>query len=129
MRIVAVQDAGKIINPLLATSQVRGAVIQGVSYALLERRVMDRQEGRMINADRENYKVIGAKETPQIDVHFLDVCNGYNNTSTMGLGEPPTISTAAAIANAVAHAIGVRVMSLPITPKKVLEALAAGEKK
>jgi xanthine dehydrogenase YagR molybdenum-binding subunit len=90
---------------------------------------MDRQEGRMINADLESYKVIGPKEMPEIDVHFPDVLNGYNNTSTMGIGEPPVISTAAAIANAVAHAIGVRVMSLPITPRKVLEALAAKEKK
>jgi xanthine dehydrogenase YagR molybdenum-binding subunit len=128
-RVVAVQDAGKIINPLLARSQVRGGVIQGVSYALYERRIMDRQEGRMINADLESYKVIGPKEMPEIDVHFPDVLNGYNNTSTMGIGEPPVISTAAAIANAVAHAIGVRVMSLPITPRKVLEALAAKEKK
>ncbi len=128
-RVVAVQDAGKIINPLLARSQVRGGVIQGVSYALFERRIMDRQEGRMINADLENYKVLGPREMPEIEVHFPDVLNGFNNTSTMGIGEPPVISTAAAVANAVAHALGVRVMSLPITPKRVLEAIAAKENK
>ncbi len=64
-----------------------------------------------------------------MEVIFLDVFNGKNNTSTMGLGEPPSTATAAAIANAVANAIGVRIHSIPITPKKVLEALAAKEKK
>ena len=83
----------------------------------------------MINADLENYKVLGPREMPEIEVHFPDVLNGFNNTSTMGIGEPPVISTAAAVANAVAHALGVRVMSLPITPKRVLEAIAAKENK
>ncbi len=128
LRVVAVQDSGKYINPKTAESQIRGGVIQGVSYALFERRIMDRHHGHMLNADLETYRVVGAKETPEIDVVLVDVANGKNNTSVMGLGEPPTIATAAAIANAVANATGARVTSLPITPKKVLEALAAREK-
>ncbi len=122
-RVVAVQDSGQIINAKTAESQVRGAIIQGVSYALFEDRVMDRQEGRMLNADLENYKIAGPMECPEIDVTLLDVYNGKNNTNSMGLGEPPIIATAGAIANAVANAIGARVMSIPITPKKVLAAL------
>ncbi|MCA9320541.1 MAG: xanthine dehydrogenase family protein molybdopterin-binding subunit, partial [Planctomycetes bacterium] len=129
IKVVAVQDCGKIINPKTATSQIRGGVIGGVSYALFERRTVDRQEGRVVNADMENYKILGAKDMPEIDVVLLDVWNGKNNTGVMGLGEPPTIATAAAIANAVYNAIGVRIESLPITPAKVLEALARKETK
>ena len=83
----------------------------------------------MVNADLENYKIAGARDIPEMDVVLFDVFNGKNNTSTMGLGEPPKVATAAAIANAVANAIGVRIRSIPITPRKVLEALAAGEGK
>lgn len=127
LKVVAVADCGKVINPKLAESQVRGGVIQGVSYALFERRIMDRTKGRMLNADLEGYKILGPVDCPEIDVTLLDVYMGHNNTHVMGLGEPPIVATAAAIANAVYHAIGVRVSSLPITPRKVLEALAAKE--
>ena len=71
----------------------RGGVIQGVSFALFERRTMDRQEGRMVNADMESYKILGASDCPEIDVVMLDVYNGKNNTATMGLGEPPIVAT------------------------------------
>ena len=134
-RVVAVADSGKLINPKLAESQVRGGVIQGVSFALFERRTMDRQKGAMVNADMESYKILGSADCPEIDVTMLDVYNGKNNTGVMGLGEPPIVATAAAVANAVAEAIGVRITSLPITPRKVLEALgkvsrtAAGQEK
>ena len=128
-KITAVADAGKLINPKLAESQVRGGVIQGVSYALFERRTIDRQEGRMVNADMESYKILGSVDCPEIDVVLLDVYNGKNNTSVMGLGEPPIVATAAAVANAVADALGTRITSLPITPRKVLAALGAGAKR
>ena len=123
-KVVAVADAGKLINPLTAESQVRGGVTQGVSYALHERRVMDRQKGRMLNDDLENYKILGSVDCPEIDVVLVDVYNGKSNTQVMGLGEPPIVATAAAVANAVADAIGTRIFEIPITPKKVLEAIA-----
>lgn len=129
LRVVAVQDAGKVINPLLAESQVSGGVVQGVSYALFERRVMDRQEGRMLNADLEGYKILGPVDCPEIDVVLFDVYNGKNNTSVMGLGEPPVVATAAAVANAVSHAIGARIDALPITPRRVLEAIERKERR
>lgn len=129
LKVTAVADAGKIINPKLAESQVRGGVIQGVSFALFERRVMDRQEGRMVNANLDQYKIVGAADCPDIDVTLLDVYMGWNNTHVMGLGEPPIVATAAAVANAVHNAIGVRVTSLPITPQKVLAALGVKEAK
>ena len=123
-KVVAVADAGKLINPLTAESQVRGGVTQGVSYALHERRIMDRQKGRMLNDDLENYKILGSVDCPEIDVVLVDVYNGKSNTQVMGLGEPPIVATAAAVANAVADAIGTRIFEIPITPKKVLEAIA-----
>lgn len=131
IKVAAVQDSGKILNHKAAESQVSGGVIQGVSFALHERRTMDRHKGHCVNGDLEMYKIAGPVDCPEIDVHLLDVFNGQTNTGVMGLGEPPTIATAAAIANAVYNAIGVRITSLPITPKKVLTALAAkeGEKK
>ena len=123
-KVVAVADAGKLINPLTAESQVRGGVIQGVSFALHERRIMDRHKGRMLNDDLENYKLLGSVDCPEIDVVLIDVYNGKSNTQVMGLGEPPVVATAAAVANAVADAIGTRVFRLPLTPKNVLEAIA-----
>ncbi len=123
IKVVAVADAGKLINPMLAESQVRGGVSQGVGYALLERRIMDSQEGRMVNPNLEMYKLLGAVDCPEIEVVLFDVYNGKSNTSVMGLGEPPIVATAAAVANAVSDAIGVRITEIPITPRKVLEAL------
>ncbi len=127
LRVLAIQDAGKILNPKLAESQVRGGVIQGVSYALFERRIMDRLEGRMLNADLDQYKVAGAVDCPAIDVLLPDVFMGKNNTHVMGIGEPPVVATAAAIANAVYNATGARPMSLPITPRRMLQALGVKE--
>ena len=76
----------------------------------------------MVNPDFEMYHVAGPSDMPEFDVHMMDV----PERGVLGLGEPPTIPTAAAIANAVANAIGVRVHSLPITPGKVLGALHEG---
>lgn len=129
LKVAAVADAGKIMNPKLAESQVRGGVIQGVGYALYERRVMDRTMGRQMNADLEFYKLLPAGDCPEIDVTLVDVYNGKNNTHVMGLGEPPIVSTAAAVANAVYNATGVEIDSLPITPRKILEGLAAKERR
>ena len=125
LRIVAVQDCGLVINPLLARSQINGGVIQGVSYALLENRVLDHRSGNMVNADFLGYKIAGSLDVPDIKAIAFSVANGKSTTGVSSLGEPPTIPTAGAIANAVANAIGVRIRSLPITPDKVLAALEA----
>ncbi len=127
-RFVAMQDCGTVVNPLLAESQVNGAVIQGISYALFEERHLDRQVGQMVNADMEMYKIAGAKDMPELKVVLTEVVNGGNNVGLAGLGEAPAVPVAAAIAGAVHNAIGVRVLSLPMTPDKVLTALEAKEK-
>ncbi|HEU5179900.1 MAG TPA: xanthine dehydrogenase family protein molybdopterin-binding subunit [Candidatus Polarisedimenticolia bacterium] len=125
LRVVAVHDSGRILNPLLWESQVNGGIIQGISFALLEQRVMDHRYGRMLNADLETYKVLGALEIPAIEIIPFPVAAGFNNTQVVGIGEPAIIPTAAAVANAVANALGFRIPDLPITPDKVLDALAS----
>ena len=121
VKVVAVADCGLILDRLTTTSQIIGAVLQGISYALFEERLMDPNTGSMVNADFENYKVIGTLETPEIEVILHDEAE----RGVIGIGEPPTIPTSAAIANAVYNAIGVRIRELPIMPDKVLTALAA----
>jgi xanthine dehydrogenase YagR molybdenum-binding subunit len=118
--IVAVQDCGMLINKQACESQVAGGVIMALNYALFEERIMDRQTGRQVNPDMEFYKLGGIVDMPKITVEMMDM----PERGVIGIGEPPTISTAAAIGNAVFNAIGVRVPILPLTPARVLDALA-----
>jgi xanthine dehydrogenase YagR molybdenum-binding subunit len=119
IRIVAVQDCGLVMNRLTCESQINGGVIMGLSYALLENRIMDPQTGYMINPNLEDYKVVGAMEVPEIKSIAFDT-----DRKVTGVGEPATIPTAGAIANAIYNAIGVRIRDLPISPEKILNALA-----
>jgi xanthine dehydrogenase YagR molybdenum-binding subunit len=121
-RFVAVQDMGLVINPKTAESQIHGAVIMGICSSLMEERVMDQATGRMLNADMEFYKLAGIADIGEIIVH-LDIRPEIDSRGVIGLGEPPAVAPNAAIANAVANAIGVRVPTLPATPQNVLAAL------
>ncbi|HZN57529.1 MAG TPA: xanthine dehydrogenase family protein molybdopterin-binding subunit [Planctomycetota bacterium] len=123
-KIVAVADCGMVMNRLLCESQVYGAVVGGLNYGLFEHHRLDKATGLPVNADMEWYKLARSSDIGEIEVHLLD----YPSRGVIGIGEPPTIPTAAAIANAVTNALGVRVASLPITPSRVLEALAASKK-
>jgi xanthine dehydrogenase YagR molybdenum-binding subunit len=123
-RMFGVQDCGLVIATKLAESQVLGAMIQGVSYALHEQRIMDARTGRMLNGDFLRYKITGTKDLPELACHMHSVANGHSNCGVAGLGEPPATASAAAIGNAVFHALGVPVRHLPLTPDKVLAALA-----
>jgi xanthine dehydrogenase YagR molybdenum-binding subunit len=122
-KFVAVQDCGLIIDMKTAESQVFGAMIMGVTYALYEEKVMDDQTGRMLNPNMEFYRLAGLRDIGEFQVHMM-TGKGYDERGVIGLGEPPTNSPGAAISNAVANAIGVRVSTLPLTPWRVLEALA-----
>jgi xanthine dehydrogenase YagR molybdenum-binding subunit len=122
--MVGVQDCGRVIDELTAESQVIGAMIQGISYALHEDKVFDHRTGRVVNPDFLHYKIAGPKDMPELEAHLVVVATGHTNTGAMGIGEPPAVAAPAAIANAVRNAIGVPVRSLPITPDKVLAALA-----
>lgn len=123
VKVVAVHDAGRIIDPLTAKSQAIGGVLMGVSFALFEDRRMDPNLGIMVNPTMDDYKLLGPLDVPEIAVRFVEVANGVNNTGVMGLGEPVHVATAAAIACAVYDAIGVPVRSLPMTPDRVLAAM------
>jgi xanthine dehydrogenase YagR molybdenum-binding subunit len=118
-KMLVVQDCGLVVNKLTCESQINGGVIMGIGYALYEQRVMDDTTGVVLNPNFETYKLPGAADIPPIDIMLLDM----PERGVMGVGEPCTIPTASAIANAVANAIGVRVSSLPITPDRVLAAL------
>lgn len=129
-KIVAVHDIGRIVNPMTAASQVQGGVMQALGFALTEERIVDRGLGRVMNANLEWYEIPTVMDTPEIVVRFIDVPDRKaNNLGSKGLGEPPIIPTAAAIANAVANATGARVRHAPMTRARVLEALALVEAK
>ncbi len=122
-KVWAVHDCGRPMNLLLLENQINGGVLQGVSYALYEDRVIDRNYGYVLNPNLEQYKVIGSRETPDIKVHVIENILGLSSTDAGGIGEPAKIPTAAAIANAVYNATGVRVRQLPMRPATVLAAL------
>jgi len=123
-RIVAAHDIGRVVNPMTATSQVYGGVIFGLGFATTEQRVIDPGTGLQLTANLEDYKVPLGIDVPKIDVLFVDEADvSANSVGSKGLGEPPIIPTAAAIANAVCDAVGVRVTDLPITPDRLLPLL------
>ena len=118
-KLLVVQDCGLVVNKLTCESQINGGVIMGLGYALYEQRVMDARTGFVLNPTLENYKLPGAADMPEIEILLIDM----PERGVIGVGEPCTVPTAAAIANAVANAIGVRVPDLPLTPDRVLAAL------
>jgi xanthine dehydrogenase YagR molybdenum-binding subunit len=118
-KIVCVQDCGMIVDKLTAESQVYGGIIMGIGFAMFEHRILDRNTAQMVNPNMEFYLLPGMSDIPDIDITLVD----QPERGPVGLGEPPVISTAAAVANAVANATGVRVRSLPLTPAAVLAAL------
>jgi xanthine dehydrogenase YagR molybdenum-binding subunit len=122
LNMVAVQDCGLILNLLASESQTIGGMIQALSYALLEDRLMDVPTGIMLNPNMGDYKIAGTMEMPEMKPIMFDT-----DRKVTGLGEPPAIPGAGAIANAIYNAIGVRIHDLPITPDKILKALAEKE--
>ena len=121
-KMVAVQDCGLVVNVETAESQVKGALIMGISYALYEEKVLDPVTGRVLNPNLEFYRLAGLNDIGELVVHMM-TGKGYDERGVIGLAEPPVVSPGAAISNAVANAIGVRVPVLPMTPQRVLEAL------
>jgi xanthine dehydrogenase YagR molybdenum-binding subunit len=118
-RILAMQDCGLVVDKLTAESQVHGGIIAAINFALFEDRILDRVTGQMVNPNMEWYLLAGMSDVPQIDV----VLNNMPERGVIGIGEPPTVSTASAIANAVRNATGATIRSLPLHPHKVLAAL------
>jgi xanthine dehydrogenase YagR molybdenum-binding subunit len=118
-RIVAIQDCGLVVDRLTAESQVYGGVIAAINFALFEDRILDRVTGQMVNPNMEWYLLAGMSDVPQIDVVLLN----QPERGVIGIGEPPTVSTASAIANAIRNATGATIRSLPLHPHRILAAL------
>ena len=118
---VAVQEVGKVINPILAAGQIEGGVAQGIGFALYENVVW--QEGRMVNGQMTNYIMPTSMDVPPIRVFFEELPYARGPAGAKGIGELPLDGTAPAIANAIAHATGADVRQIPVTPEKLMEML------
>jgi xanthine dehydrogenase YagR molybdenum-binding subunit len=123
-KMVAVQDCGLIVDLKTAESQVYGSLVLGISTALAEEKITDPVTGITLNHDFESYQMAGIGDVGELVVRMM-TGPGYDERGVIGVGEPPAVSPLAAIANAVANAVGVRVPWVPLTPRRVLDALSA----
>ena len=123
-KYVAVHESGRILNPLPAKDQIRGAALQGVGQALHEDLLYDARNGHPLNAGYYGARHLTHKDVPEIEVTFIQTDDGYGPYGAKSVGEAGIILGPAAVANAIFNTIGVRMKDLPITRKKILEALA-----
>jgi len=121
LQVVAVQDVGVAINPQLVEGQIEGGVVQGVGYALTEE--LKYVDGKIRNAGFLDYKIPSALDAPKIKTLLIERMAHDGPFGMKGVGEPPIVPPAAAIANAIHDAVGVRIKSLPLTGDKILKAL------
>jgi xanthine dehydrogenase YagR molybdenum-binding subunit len=129
-RVAAIHDVGRIINPLGASSQVEGGVIQGIGHTLSEERLLDPETGRVLTTSLDAYRMPTIADVPEIVCEFVDKPDEHlTNLGSKGLGEPPIVPIAAAIANAIRDATGAEVHELPISREEMLRALDAAKKK
>jgi xanthine dehydrogenase YagR molybdenum-binding subunit len=119
-RVVSAIDGGRILNEKTATSQITGATVGGIGMALLEETVTDPATGRIANANLGDYLVPVNADVPELEVIFVGEPDRFNPIGVKGIGEIGLVGMAAAIANAVFHATGRRVRSLPITIDRLL---------
>jgi CO/xanthine dehydrogenase Mo-binding subunit/CO/xanthine dehydrogenase FAD-binding subunit len=125
LQVVAAHDSGLVVNPLLADSQVVGGVMMGIGVALGEELIY--QGGRMVNPGYLYYALPRAADAPPVRALFVPGTDPNGPYGAKGLGEIVAVPTATAVANAVAHAVGVRIRELPLTPDRVLDALREKE--
>jgi xanthine dehydrogenase YagR molybdenum-binding subunit len=124
LRVAASHDCGRIINPTLVESQIIGGVTQGIGFALTEERFIDEASGIVLNANLEEYKVPTVADIPTITHAPVDLPDvAANPTGAKGIGEPPIIPTAPAIASAIFDATGVRLYHTPFSRRALLDAL------
>ena len=123
-RAVGVFAAGRILNRKLAESQAMGGMIFGIGFALLEGSEIDENSGRLVSASLEDYHLPVNSDIHPVEVHFIDEYDAYSNPlGAKGVGEIGSTGTAAAVANAVFHATGVRVRDLPILSDRLIKTL------
>jgi xanthine dehydrogenase YagR molybdenum-binding subunit len=132
LRLVAAHDSGRAMNRLTYQNQVFGGMTMGIGLALTEGRILDRKHtGRMVNMNWHDYKIPAALDVPADEICLpIDPSDTEcNSTGAKGLGEPATVPTAPAIANAVYNAIGIRVTDTPMNPARICQLLAARERR
>ncbi len=123
-RVAAIHDVGRVINPLGASSQVEGGIIQGLGHTLSEERLLDPRSGTVLTQTLDSYRMPTIADVPEIVSELIDIPDAHlTNLGSKGLGEPPIVPTSAAIANAIRDATGADVRSLPITREEMLRAL------
>ena len=119
----SVMDIGRVLNLQTARNQVCGGIILGMGMALMEETVFDPNRGRIVTRDLANYHVPGHADIPEIDVQFIDHSDPFiHPLGARGVGEIGITGAAAAVANAVYHATGIRIRDLPIAPDKLIQA-------
>ena len=127
-RIAAVHDIGRVINPLGASSQIEGGIIQGIGHTLSEERLHDPTTGQILTTSLDAYKLPTFADVPEIISELVDEPDTHlTNLGSKGLGEPPIVPTAAAIANAIRDATGADIRQLPISREEMLRALREAE--
>jgi CO/xanthine dehydrogenase Mo-binding subunit len=124
VRYTAIQDAGRAIHPSYVEGQYQGGVAQGIGWALNEEYIYG-DDGKLQNPGFLDYRVPVASDLPMIDTVIVEVPNPRHPYGVRGVGETPIVPPMAAVANALAHATGVRFTELPMSPPKVLKALDA----
>lgn len=130
LRVAAIHDVGRIVNPLGARSQVEGGIIQGVGHTLSEQRLLDPETGQVLTRTLDAYRMPTIADVPEIVCEFVDRPDEHlTNLGSKGLGEPPIVPVAAAIANAIRDATGADVRELPISREEMLRALAAARER
>ena len=123
LNLAVVQEVGRAINPLTVEGQMQGGAVQGVGWALYEEMRYD-DDGQLLSGSWMDYAMPDAVQAAPIQTQIVEVPSISGPFGARGVGEPPVIPTVAAIANAVAHATGVRMSQTPMTAPRVLEALA-----
>jgi xanthine dehydrogenase molybdenum-binding subunit len=121
LRITGAHDVGRVINRLGIEGQIEGGVVMGQGYALTENLLVE--NGVVRNPSFRDYKLVTAPEMPEMDISFIETMDGEGPQGAKGVGEAPAICVAAAVANAICNATGVRITSLPFTPERVYRAL------
>lgn len=127
LRLVCASDIGKAINPMAVEGQIEGGMQMGLGYALTEEIIVE--EGRVMNSDFLDYKIFTSAEMPQTETILIETLDPEGPFGAKGVGEMGGTPTAAAIANAVYDAIGIRLTRLPMTPERVLKAIMNAERK
>ena len=124
LKVTAVHDCGKMINPMMVEGQIEGGIVMGQGYALMEELILDPKTAKVLNDSFVDYIIPTAVDAPQeIAIDIVEQGDRFGPYGAKGIGEPTQLPTAPAIINAIYDAIGVRIYDLPATPEKILKAL------